>query len=623
MNRLSAYLGLAHVLFAVPHLKVLILATCLAVAWYAPRLGEGALGRIERMAAQFAVNKGLAIGAIFLAVILVRVSLLWLIPIPVPEIQDEFSYLLAADTYAHGRLTNPPHPLWIFFDTFQINQQPTYMSRYPPAQGAVMALGQLLGHPWIGVLLSVAVMCAALLWMLQAWVSPAWALLGASLIFLRIGILSYWMNSYFGGAVAATGGALVIGALPRIMRDPRPRYALWLGLGIAVLANSRPVEGLIFCLPVAIALAIWLFSRRSPALRVTLPRVIAPLGAVLVLTAGFMAYYNWRVAGDPLLPPFVLNQQAYFRGQPVFVWQKKLPPVHTLNAQFDSYYNNFPGGFDGTWQSTLLLSWVKVAKFNSFFMFREVALLVPFLALPWVLRDRKKRLFVAQLVIWIGAALGLALFLPAYARTVMSALPLLAIVWLWRDRNMRFVVAQFFLCFLGVLAVIAFLLHYAAPVVATFFVLLVEALRHLRGWEHRGQPVGIGLSRVVILFVVLAFPIQIIQTVRNPSSTEEPYLGRGQASLDRAAIRAQLAAMPGDHLVIVRYSPEHNFQTEYVYNRADIDHAKVVWAREIPGVDVQPLLKYFRSRHIWLLEPDVSPPRLSSFPMNLEQGPDS
>jgi hypothetical protein len=606
-----------------PHWKVLLLATCLVVAWYAPRLGEGALGRIERMAAQFAARKGLAIGAIFLAAILVRISLLWLIPIPAPDIQDEFSYLLAADTYAHGHLTNPPHPLWVLFDTFQVNQQPTYMSRYPPAQGAVMALGQVLGHPWIGVLLSAAVMCAAILWMLQAWVPPSWALLGASFVFLRIGILSYWMNSYFGGAVAATGGALVLGALPRVMRDPRPRYALWLGVGIAILANSRPVEGLIFCFPVAIALAVWLLGKRSPALRITLPRIVVPLGAVLALTAGLMAYYNWRVTGDPLLPPFVLNQRAYFRGQPVFVWQEKLPPAHTLNAQFDSYYNNFPDGFDGTWQSALRLSWIKVAKFNSFFMFREVALLVPFLALPWVLRDKKKYFFVAQLVIWIGAGLGLVLFLPTYARTVVSALPLPAIVWLWRERHMRFLVVQFFVCFLGVFAVIAFLLHYAAPVAATFLVLLVEALRHLRGWQLRGRHVGIGLSRVVILFVALAFPIQIIQTVRSPSSTEEPYLEKEQASFDRTAIRAQLAALPGDHLVLVRYSPNHNIQVEYVYNRADIDHAKVVWAREMPGVDVQPLVKYFRDRHIWLLEPDVSPPRLSPYPMNLQRGPDS
>jgi hypothetical protein len=610
----SAFLDLFQSPIQVPHADALLLLAFLVVAWCAPHLGELAFGPIERTWAQFAARKSLAIWVIFLAVILVRVSLLPLIPLPVPEAQDEFGYLLSADTFAHGRLTNPPHPMWAFFDTFQINQQPTYMSRYPPAQGAVMALGQVFGHPWIGVLLSVAAMCAAILWMLQAWVPPAWALLGASLVFLRIGILSYWMNSYWGGAVAATGGAFVLGSLPRIMREQRRRDALWLGLGIAILANSRPVEGFIFCLPVAVVLTAWLIGKRSPALRVTVPRVIVPLAAVLVLTAGFIGYYNWRVTGDPLLPPFVLNQRVYFRGQPVFVWQKKLPPTHTLNAQFDSYYNIFPGGFDGTLRGTLLLSWNKVARLNGFFLFREFSLLIPFLALPWIFRDQNKRLFTVQIALWIGVILVLFLFLPAYARTALSVLPLLAIVWLWRDRAMRFLLVQFFLCFLGFFAVIAFLLHYAAPVAATFLVLLVQALRYLRGWVHRNRPVGIGLSRMVVLFAIVVVPIRLIEAVKNPSLTDEPYLLREQGSLDRAAIRAEMEAMPGQHLVIVRYSPEHNFQMEYVYNRADIDHAKVVWAREIPGVDVQPLLDYFRGRQIWLLEPDVSPPRLLSYP---------
>src|SRR5258708_13163704 len=151
-----------------------------------------------------------------------------------------------------------------------------YASKYPPAQGAVLAVGQLLGHPWIGVLFSVAAMTAAITWMLQGWFPAPWALFGAIVVLARFDLFSYWTNSYFGGAIAAAGAALVLGAFPRIIHHQRPADSLLMGIGAALLANSRPVEGFLFCIPVAVALMTWLFSRKSPPPPVTRRPIFLP-----------------------------------------------------------------------------------------------------------------------------------------------------------------------------------------------------------------------------------------------------------------------------------------------------------------------------------------------------------
>jgi len=69
----------------------------------------------------------------------------------------------------------------------------------------------------------------------------------------------------------------------------------------------------------------------------------------------------------------------------------------------------------------------------------------------------------------------------------------------------------------------------------------------------------------------------------------------------------QLEDIPGKHLVIVRYAPDHFADHEWVYNDTDIDASKIVWAREIPTVDMAPLLEYFRDRKVWLVQADHQP----------------
>jgi hypothetical protein len=283
--------------------KILLWSAAGATAALRPSTGESFFRRIENRAAILARHRALTCVAFALLVLVIRAALLPLWPIPKPVIYDEFSYILGADTFSHGRLANPTHPLWPFFESAYELQHPTYASKYPPAQALAMAAGQVLfGDPWFGVWLSCGVMAAALVWAIEAWLPLSWALFGGVLA-LPLAIDSYWMNSYWGGAVAAIGGALLLGGYARVVKRKQVWFALAMGIGIAILANTRPYEGLVFSIPVAIA---FLLSR---------PRwsAIALILAVLVPAFAATAYYNRAVTGNAFELPFTEYARQYAR----------------------------------------------------------------------------------------------------------------------------------------------------------------------------------------------------------------------------------------------------------------------------------------------------------------------
>src|SRR6185369_6032818 len=486
-----------------------------------------------------------------LSVMLLRLCLLPWLRVPIPGIHDAFSYLLLADTFAHGRLSNPPPPMWISFETFHVNWLPTYHSMYPPAQGFALAIGQLLGHPWIGALLSDAAMSAAIFWMLRAWVPARWAFLGGALAGIKFGIASYWMNSYWGGAVATIGGALVLGSVARIVKQqPRIRYATLLGVGLAILANSRPYEGFVFAIPAGIWLLVW-FSRQAnsrDALRPALSRVAAPVLAILMGTAAFMGYYNWRTTGNPLLMPHTLNTGTY-HSVGMFLWQHASPEKQYRNEQFEEFYNDWErNNYRNTWADVRRVSWEKIQRYSSAYLWLGMLLILP--ALPFALRDRKMRLP------WITLAFG--------------AFAVFSVIW----SNAQ----------------------YAAPFTCAVYLLIVQAIRHLRTMR---KPYGVALSRAVVVLLVL----DVAAIVRLHRC--DPLTWTCEGDVSRFAVIDKLSQQPGKHLIMVRYhEEEHNIHDEWVYNAADIDHAKIIWARELDARQNRKLFNYYSDRQIWLVTPD-------------------
>ena len=508
---------------------------------------------------ELAKRKTLAAVAVTALSFFVRLGLTPLLGVPVPDAHDEFSFLLAADTFAHHRLSNPTHPLWVHFESFHIIEQPTYMSMYPPAQGMVLALGQLLGRPWLGQLLITALMCGAICWMLQGWVPAEWALLGAILAVLRLGIFGYWMNGYWCASIAALGGALVWGAWPRLQRRPNISDSLWMALGLVILANSRPYEGLIVALPIAIAFMIWMFRAFRP--RGIFTHVLVPLALVLAFAAAGMAYYNQRVDGSPFVMGYEINRAQYSRAA-YFIWQGPRPePVYRHEVMRNFYDREFAY----YQENRTVAGYLRHAAVNISWFWRLMvgpAFTIPLFALPWAILDRRMRLPFTAMAIFI---FGLA-------------------VETW------------------------FRPHYFAPATALFYLIVIQCMRHLRLWRHENRT---GAALVAAVPMICCGMVVLRLAALLTHAQIEPVYPRG--NLARAEISRQLEDLPGKQLVIVHYSPDHISDHEWVYDRADIDASKVVWARDMGEKENRELLDYYPNRTVWIVEPDQSPPGLFKF----------
>ena len=481
--------------------------------------------RLYAAAAAFSVLTSVAVGT--------------LIPRHLPRVHDEFSYLLAGQTFAGFRLTNPTPAHWEFFESHHTLMVPTMMSKYPPGQGLVLAVGYWLGHPIFGVWLASAGFVIAFVWMLRGFFSARWALLGGVLVGTQFGFTHYWAQSFWGGALAATGGALVFGGACRIWRQPLFNDALALGLGVALLMHTRPLEGLLACLvPAGLVLVRWLV-RDGLTHRRTLVKFVLPCGAVIALSFLFLIYYNFRVTGSAWNLPYLDYEQRY-NGEPPFVWQTgpAVEPTFVNPAMADVFYD-FEKGLR-------LKSPLSVE----------------------VLSVRLRILGYG----YLGAVLGMLAVIGA----------------IWRpDWRTCLAIASLALCALPLALSYLFMPHYQAPAAALTGLLFISGLRRCYlSSPRRLRNFGVAVS---VLLAAQAYTL-------SADPTNQHQLAQRKFPTVRQKIEDQLVAGGGRHLIFVRLVKPYYLHDTWVFNYAPIDAQPVVWAWDRGPDENRLLVDYYGNR---------------------------
>jgi hypothetical protein len=500
--------------------------------------------RVQQWLQQFARHR-LAPVAVTVFALGLRALLLPVAPVPVPTVHDEFSYLLSADTFAHGRITNPAHSMWQHFETYHVDPLPTYASMYPPLNGLVMAAGQAIADsPFLGVWLSAGLMCGAICWALRGWFAPEWALLAGVIAAIRLATFSYWGNSYWGGAVAAVGGAMVFGALPRLLRASRRRDAVVMALGAAMLANTRPYEGLVFCVCVGL-IALWQVRR------LRLGSILPPAGAVLLAAAILTGYYNWRAFGSPTTLPYAVHRNMYAATSLFIVGPTPATPVYR-HHEMQEFYAGWEVKVAGDARTVAGFLQNSMEKLNTWWAF------------------------------FVGPVL---------------TLPLLAFFASWRNRKTRLLLFLFVPVVAATALVAFFQPHDIAPATALFYAMFVQGMRVLcRRWPNA--------VRAVPLVCVVMLAIRVTTALALPPDVSQPktWARSSYVPLERESLSERILEDGGEHLVLVHYSPGHSVHAEYVNNGADIDNSPIVWARDMGEEKNAELLRYFGSRKVWWLD---------------------
>lgn len=480
-------------------------------------------------------------------VVIIIVALIWVVGgafvhgVPLPQVADDFSYLLAADMYSHGHLSYPAHPLWQHFETMHVLPTPRYASQYQPAQGLALALGiVLIGIPLAGVWITVALAAAATWWALRVWTTPTLAFLGGLAVATHRTML-IWGEVYHGGAISACAGAVMLAAAGKMIERATRRDFAIIAAGAVILAFTRPYEGLIYSIAIGAILLIAVHWRE-------LVRTSSIAILILLIGAAGILGFNHAITGNALLLPHALHDERYIPA-PNFVWEKPKPFPHYDNLEaettfrigyWDFYkHEHEPGGMRAELGKKLaVIGWaITGAPANDVANAAWLLMFLPLVAFVPLLRENRK-----------ARLLAIALLIFAFAP--------FSINW-WMQ------------------------LHYLAP--ATALAATLVAMLLARFWAMRR---GGWLTWAIVLLFATGSIASWVRFVRTPDSGFEP---------QRQRIAHDLLAHGGKHLVIV--APD---VFGAIHNAGDIDASPIVWARD--RGDNRALIEYFRGRRVWRLE---------------------
>ncbi len=190
---------------------------------------------------------------------------------------------------------------------------------------------------------------------------------------------------------------------------------------------------------------------------------------------------------------------------------------------------------------------------------------------------------------------------------------ILAFLFALRERRFVWVAGTLAIFALGTNLFPYLLVHYLAAVTCLFLLMSVVGLHKINQLCPTAARAIVALCAVHFVFW---YGLHLFENGQSPMAVLEYETWdvlNHRTPQPRVEIKKQLTALPGKQLVFVRYWPQHVFQDEWVWNAADIDASRIVFARDLGPQENENLCRYYPNRKVWLLEPDFRPPRLTPY----------